>query len=88
MGKTPIIEGMGPYLLTKLSTKSTKIGNILKSLRWLPQIIVHAISSEMVTYPHTYATDENTWSNPKSEKVTLDYIMAMGSHHQPKVVWP
>ena len=47
---------------------------------------MHAISSEMVTYPHTYATDENTWSNPKSEKVTLDYIMAMGSRHQPKVV--
>ena len=49
-------------------------------------MIVHAISSDTVTYPHTYATDENTWTNPKSEKVTLDYIMAMGSFHQPKVV--
>ena len=77
---------MKSNLLTKLSIKPTKIDQIFKSLRLLPQMIVHAISSDTVTYPHTYATDENTWTNPKSEKVTLDYIMAMGSFHQPKVV--
>ena len=32
----------------------------------------------MISYPLTYATPGNTWTNPEEEAVTLDYIFAMG----------
>jgi len=34
--------------------------------------------SNMITYPLTYATPGNTWTKPEEEKVTLDYVFAMG----------
>ena len=39
------------------------------------------ILSDMVSYPLTYATGGNTWSglkNSTDDKVTIDYILAMG----------
>ena len=32
----------------------------------------------MITYPLTYATPGNTWTKPEEEKVTLDYVFAIG----------
>ena len=33
-------------------------------------------SSDLVTYPLTYATEGNSWTDPADEKVTIDYIFA------------
>ena len=33
-------------------------------------------SSDSVTYPLTYATKRNTWTDPDDAKATIDYIFA------------
>merc|ERR1711862_670834 len=41
-------------------------------------------ASDMVNYPYTYSTDNNTWTTDYYEKVTIDYLMAKGNTYHPK----
>ena len=43
--------------------------------------VLYHFCSDVTTYPLTYAADGNTWTgftDPADEKVTIDYILAMG----------